>query len=68
MPAGFDVTDKIKDGDNLLAVKVFTHSDATYLEKQDMLLANGCSYVFIYRLFSFLNSPGVILICFINTE
>lgn len=41
MPAEFDVTDKIITGDNLLAVKVFSHSDATYLENQDMLLANG---------------------------
>ena len=54
MPAGFDVTDKIKDGDNLLAVKVFTHSDATYLEKQDMLLANRifiCLYLPPVQLF-----------------
>ncbi len=41
IPAEFDVTDSVKDGDNLLAVKVFTYSDATYLENQDMLLANG---------------------------
>ena len=37
----FDVTDKLHDGENLLAVKVFTWSDASYLENQDMLLANG---------------------------
>ncbi len=37
----FDVTDVIKEGENLLAVKVFTYSDATYLENQDMLMANG---------------------------
>ena len=41
IPAEFDVTDNIKNGDNLLAVKVFSQSDATYLENQDMLLANG---------------------------
>lgn len=41
LPAEFDVTDLIRAGDNLLAVKVFTYSDATYLENQDMLLANG---------------------------
>lgn len=41
MPAEFDVTDKIVSGDNLLAVKVFTRSDASYLENQDMLLASG---------------------------
>ena len=41
LPAEFDVTEHIKAGDNLLAVKVFTYSDATYLENQDMLLASG---------------------------
>ena len=41
IPAEFDVTDKIKKGENLIAVKVFTYSDATYLENQDMLLASG---------------------------
>ena len=41
MPSEFDVTEHIKDGENLLAVKVFTYSDATYLENQDMLLASG---------------------------
>ena len=37
----FDVSDIIKEGKNLLAIKVFTYSDATYLENQDMLMANG---------------------------
>lgn len=37
----FDVTDTIKDGRNVLAVKVFTYCDGTYLENQDMLLASG---------------------------
>ncbi|MBR5307959.1 MAG: hypothetical protein IKU43_04250 [Clostridia bacterium] len=41
IPAEFDVTSLVKKGSNLLAVKVFTYSDATYLENQDMLLANG---------------------------
>ena len=41
LPAEFDVTGSIKKGENLLAIKVFTYSDATYLENQDMLLANG---------------------------
>lgn len=41
IPAEFDVSALIKQGENLLAVKVFTYSDATYLENQDMLLANG---------------------------
>ena len=39
--AEFDVTQLIVDGENLLAVKVFTYCDATYLENQDMLLASG---------------------------
>ena len=41
LPAEFDVTGLIRKGENLVAVKVFTYSDATYLENQDMLLANG---------------------------
>lgn len=41
VPAEFDVTSLIRQGENLLAVKVFTYSDASYLENQDMLLANG---------------------------
>ena len=41
LPSEFDVTKHIKAGENLLAVKVFTYSDATYLENQDMLLASG---------------------------
>lgn len=41
IPAEFDVSSVLKKGKNLLAVKVFTYSDATYLENQDMLMANG---------------------------
>ena len=41
LPAEYDVTELLQDGENLLCVKVFTYSDATYLENQDMLLANG---------------------------
>ena len=41
LPCEFDVTEKLLEGENLLCVKVFTYSDATYLENQDMLLANG---------------------------
>ncbi|MBQ9544578.1 MAG: hypothetical protein IJV00_05585 [Clostridia bacterium] len=37
----FDVTDFISDGENLIAVKVFTFCDGSYLEAQDMLLASG---------------------------
>ena len=39
--AEFDVTDRLRDGENLLAVKVYTYSDASYLENQDMLMASG---------------------------
>ena len=41
LPAEFDVSQLLRDGENLLCVKVFSYSDATYLENQDMLLANG---------------------------
>ena len=39
--AEFDVTGLLRDGENLLAVKVYTYSDASYLENQDMLMASG---------------------------
>ncbi len=41
IPAEFDVTDFIREGENDISVKVFTYSDATYLENQDMLMASG---------------------------
>lgn len=41
IPAEYDVTDYLREGENLLAVKVYTYSDASYLENQDMLLASG---------------------------
>lgn len=41
IPSEFDLTGLIRDGENLIAVKVYTYSDATYLENQDMLMANG---------------------------
>lgn len=41
IPAEFDVTAALRDGENLLAVKVYTFSDASYLENQDMLMASG---------------------------
>ncbi|MBO5227728.1 MAG: hypothetical protein J6B39_01890 [Lachnospiraceae bacterium] len=37
----FDVTELLKEGANTIAVKVYTYSDASYLENQDMLLASG---------------------------
>ncbi len=51
IPAEFDVTNFICDGENILCVKVFTYSDGTYLENQDMLLASGIFRdVFLYNL------------------
>ena len=41
VPAEFDVTSALRNGNNLLAVKVYTFSDASYLENQDMLMASG---------------------------
>ena len=41
IPAEFDVSAALRDGENLLAVKVYTFSDASYLENQDMLMASG---------------------------
>lgn len=41
IPSEFDLTGIIKEGENLIAVKVYTYSDATYLESQDMLMASG---------------------------
>ena len=41
LPTEYDVTDLLRDGENLLCVKVFTYCDGTYLENQDMLLASG---------------------------
>lgn len=41
IPAEFDVTKALAEGENLLAVKVYTFSDASYLENQDMLMASG---------------------------
>ena len=34
--AEFDVTEALKDGDNVLAVKVYKFCDGSYLENQDM--------------------------------
>ena len=39
--AEFDITKYLRDGENILTVKVYTYSDASYLENQDMLLASG---------------------------
>ena len=40
-PAEFDVTKFLKDGENVLAVEVYQHSDGSYLEDQDMWRLSG---------------------------
>lgn len=39
--AEFDVSELVREGENLLCVKVMTYSDGSYLECQDMLWSNG---------------------------
>ncbi len=41
MPAEFDISGYVKEGENVLVVKVYKWSDATYLEDQDMWRLNG---------------------------
>lgn len=41
LAAEFDLTDAVHVGENLLTVKVWQYSDATYLEDQDMWWASG---------------------------
>lgn len=41
LQAEFDITDLLSEGENDIAVKVYTYSDATYLEDQDCLRYNG---------------------------
>ncbi|MDY3928281.1 MAG: glycoside hydrolase family 2 TIM barrel-domain containing protein [Clostridia bacterium] len=37
----FDISELVHEGENELYVKVWTYSDASYLEAQDMILASG---------------------------
>lgn len=41
LPAEFDVTDYVQEGDNLLAVQVYRWSDGSYLEDQDHWRLSG---------------------------
>ena len=41
LSAEFDVTGYLQDGENDIAVKLYTYSDATYLEDQDCFRYNG---------------------------
>ncbi|NJW51784.1 glycoside hydrolase family 2 TIM barrel-domain containing protein [Salinimicrobium oceani] len=40
-PSEFDLTGKLKDGENLLAVQMYRWTDASYLESQDFLRMSG---------------------------
>ncbi len=51
LPAEFDITPLLREGENLIAVKVYTYSDSSYLENQDMLMANGI-FRDVYIIFS----------------
>ncbi len=41
LPAEFDITGLVRDGENLLAVQVMRYCDGSYLEDQDMWLLSG---------------------------
>ena len=41
MPAEFDVTDRLREGENVFAVEVYRWSDGSYLEDQDMWRLSG---------------------------
>jgi beta-galactosidase len=54
VPAEFDITDKLVDGENQIAVQVFRWSDGSYLEDQDMWRLSG-----IFREVFLLARPSV---------
>lgn len=41
LPSEFDITSMIKKGENKIYIKVYTFSDGSYMECQDMILASG---------------------------
>jgi beta-galactosidase/evolved beta-galactosidase subunit alpha len=41
LPSEFDITDFVREGDNVIAVQVTQWSDATYMEDQDMWWLSG---------------------------
>ena len=48
-PAEFDISEFIKEGENLIALQMYRWSDASYLESQDMLRMSGIEReVFVY--------------------
>jgi len=51
LPAEFNITDLLRDGDNLLAVQIFRWSDGSYLECQDFWRLSGIERdVYLYAL------------------
>ncbi|MBK8900560.1 MAG: DUF4981 domain-containing protein [Anaerolineaceae bacterium] len=56
MAAEFDVTDYVRTGENLLAVRVYQWSDGSYLEDQDMWWLSG-----IFRDVTLLSTPPLAL-------
>ena len=49
-PAEFDVTGKLRAGENLLAIQMYRWTDASYLESQDMLRMSGIEReVYLYQ-------------------
>lgn len=40
-PSEFDITDKVRSGENLLAIQMYRWTDASYLESQDFLRMSG---------------------------
>ena len=49
LPAEFEITDLIREGDNTLDLVVYRFSDGSYLEDQDMWYLNGVfREVFVY--------------------
>ena len=48
-PAEFNITNFLKEGENLIALQMYRWSDASYLESQDMLRMSGIEReVFVY--------------------
>lgn len=56
VPAEFDVTEQIRAGENLLAVRVFQWSDGSYIEDQDMWWLSG-----IFRDVTLISAPAAAL-------
>ena len=54
LPAEFDITDFVRDGENTLAVRVYRWSDGSYLEDQDFWRLSG-----IYRSVFLWSAPTV---------